>query len=367
MLFVVGSTGGHIYPALAVAYELRKSFPKVEISFLGPLKELAQEIISKEGYHYLGIDTLSWKQKISLLYLIKFFYQNFKSFIESFKYLLRHKPKIVVGFGSYTCGPALMAAYFLGIPIIIHEQNLKLGMTNKILAYLAKKVCLAYPSNSRLPKKKVVVTGNPIRSNLLFSREKEQVLEKLKSFNLKEGKFTILVFGGSQGSKAINEVVVQVLLSSEFNNYPFQMILVTGINNFEQIKKEVEIVKDKVALLPYIFDMGPAYLVADVVISRAGASTLAEITLNGRPAILIPYPYSAYQHQKENAFYLKENGAAEVILEEELNKDKLFKTLLSLYFHPERLRMMMIRSKSLSNPRANKNVVKVMKEVVKML
>lgn len=363
ILFAIGATGGHIYPAIAVAQELRRAYPEFEIRFIGPSKKLVAQIINKEGYSFTSIDFYFWNRSLNFWYLLKLFYKISKSFIESFKYLIRKKPRVVVGFGSYACGPVLAASYLLGISTIIHEQNLNPGVTNKILSCIVKKICLTYPSNKNLKSKKVVVTGNPVRGDLVISKDKEQISKRFKLFNLKEGKFTILVFGGSQGSRAINQVVTELVISPEFDKYSFQIIFVTGTNDFEQIKEDIKAVKDKVFLAPYIFDMVSAYTVADVVICRAGASSISEITLCGIPAILIPYPYAAYKHQEENAYYLKEHQAAEVILEKDLNKDKLFNTLLDLYNNCDKLKMMRENSKALSNPSAGKNIVEVIKSV----
>ncbi|MDI6785541.1 MAG: undecaprenyldiphospho-muramoylpentapeptide beta-N-acetylglucosaminyltransferase [bacterium] len=364
ILFAVGATGGHIYPAVAVAQELRKIYPEFEIRFVGPLKKLAAQIISKEGYCFTGIDSCPWNRSFNFWYLIKLCYNAIRSFIASFKYLLKIKPNIVIGFGSYACGPVLVASYLLGISTIIHEQNLSFGITNKILSYIAKKICLTYASKESLRNKKIVTTGNPVRSDLIISREQEQISEKLKLFNLKEDKFTILIFGGSQGSRTINKVVTQFLISKELNHYPFQMIFITGFGDFDQIKKEIEVAKDKVFLAPYVFDMASAYTVADVIICRSGASSISEITLCGIPAILIPYPYAAYNHQEENAYYLKKHQAAEVILEKDLNKEKLMNTLLDLYNNSDKLEIMRKNSKDLSNPSASKNIVEVIKSVI---
>lgn len=362
ILFAIGATGGHIYPAVAVAQEFRKAYPEFEIRFIGPSKKLAAQIIKKEGYSFTSIDFYPWNRSLNFWYLLKLFYRISKSFIESFKYLIKKRPRVVVGFGSYACGPVLAASYLLRIPTVIHEQNLNPGVTNKILSYIAKKICLTYPSKN-LKSKKIVITGNPVRSDLVISKDKEQISKRFELFNLKEGKFTILVFGGSQGSRAINQVVTELVISPEFNKYSFQIIFITGTNDFEQIKEQIKAVKDKVFLAPYIFDMASAYTVADVVICRAGASSISEITLCGIPAILIPYPYAAYKHQEENAYYLKEHQAAEVILEKDLNKDKLFNTLLDLYSNCDKLKMMGKNSKALSNPSASKNIVEVIRSV----
>lgn len=364
IFFAIGATGGHIYPAIAVAQELKKAYPEFKIEFIGPLKELAVQIVSKEGYNFTAIDVWPWNRSFSPGYLIKLLYKTSKGFIKSFRYLLKTKPKVVIGFGSYACGPILVASYILRIPIIIHEQNLKSGITNKLLSYLAKKICLTYPEK-RLRKKKTIITGNPVRSNLVTSNNKILISQRLKLFNLEKDKFTILIFGGSQGSRTINRVVTQVLISPEFNDYPFQAIFITGTEDFEQIKKEIKPVKDKVFLTPYIFDMNSVYVLANVVICRAGASSISEITLCGIPAILIPYPYAAYKHQEQNAFYLKEHRAAEVVLEKDLNKEKLMNTLLDLYNNCDKLETMRKNSKALANPSASKNIVEVIKSVIK--
>jgi UDP-N-acetylglucosamine--N-acetylmuramyl-(pentapeptide) pyrophosphoryl-undecaprenol N-acetylglucosamine transferase len=361
IVLAIGSTGGHIYPALAVALKLKSRIKNIEIIFMGPKRELPIRVINKEDYPYVKIESYPFRRILSPKEIFNLFYKSFKGFKDSYLSLRYIKPRLVVGFGSYTCGPVLLASYLLNIPTIIHEQNVAPGITNRVFAYLAKKVCVSYPKNSyfRKKKNKIIFTGNPVKEKKDISKK-----EALGLFNLNEGRFTIFVFGGSQGSKRINEVIVEFILSKEFKDYPFQIIFVTGDNFYKEIKERLKAI-EKVSIIPYLYDISSAYSAADIVISRAGACSISEITLWGLPSILIPYPYAAYKHQEKNAFYLKENMAAEVILEEDLNKERLANTLIELYSNPAKLEEMRKNSKSLSNPKASENMVEVIMRVLK--
>ncbi|MDI6784129.1 MAG: UDP-N-acetylglucosamine--N-acetylmuramyl-(pentapeptide) pyrophosphoryl-undecaprenol N-acetylglucosamine transferase, partial [bacterium] len=272
-----------------------------------------------------------------------------------------------LGTGGYVSASTVFAAQWKGIPTLILEQNLVPGLANKLLGKKATAIALSFPETIHyFPKKKVVITGTPVRPCLLLAGV--QNLDKpaaRRGFNLDPDVATLLVFGGSQGAAAINRTVVsavqlleQKAVNPDKSGQDLQFILQTGQKNYheivEQVKKEKN--KTKVIVLPYIDDMAKAYAAADLVISRSGAISIAEITVCGLPSILIPYPYATANHQEKNARILETHGAAKVILESELTPDSLAKEIEELLIQPKLLSGMAEKSKQLAKPEATADI-----------
>jgi UDP-N-acetylglucosamine--N-acetylmuramyl-(pentapeptide) pyrophosphoryl-undecaprenol N-acetylglucosamine transferase len=314
VVIVCGGTGGHIFPAVALAEELQRRF--VQLYFIGTMRGIEEEI-NRRGYslEVLPITTVSFrsirKSFVSIFSLTK-------SFFRSFVILNKIRPDVVVGFGGYICGPVLSAAYFMRIPILIHEQNVVLGLANRILSRFSNRIAVSFSETKRyLKSDKVVFTGCPIRSSIL----QVDSSRALQFFDFDEDKFTILVMGGSLGSHRINQVFLDAVRLFEQKN-KLQIIHICGKQDYELVNSKYAKVGINARVFAFFEEMGLAYQAADLVISRAGASAIAELTSVGLASILIPYP-SEYVHQRENALCLANKDAAILIEEKDLSAECL--------------------------------------------
>ncbi|HYE82686.1 MAG TPA: undecaprenyldiphospho-muramoylpentapeptide beta-N-acetylglucosaminyltransferase [Clostridia bacterium] len=360
-----GGTGGHIYPAVSVAKEIKKHYKNAEILFIGTEKGLESSIVPKEGFKLLKIKVRGFERKLS--------FGNVTAVKESFvglfvvsKIIKDFKPDIVIGTGGYVCGSVLLTAALMNIPTLIHEQNAFPGVTNKILARLVNIIAVNFSeAKSYFPgSKKVIVTGNPIRGDILnISRE-----EGLSEFGFSKELPVVFVVGGSRGAKKLNESVLQ-LAKQCVDTKRFQMLHMTGETQYNDIVKRYKdegIMLDAGCLkvMPYLHNMPHALAASDIIISRCGASTLSEITALGKPSILVPYPYATGNHQEYNARALEKNGAAVVILERNLNADILSGEALDILNKPEKAKKMGVRSKELGRIDAAYEIVKAAGELV---
>ncbi len=311
ILITGGGTGGHVYPALATI-EALKRMKDAQFLYVGAAGGIESRIVPREG---IPLETI-WvagfaRGEVSrnLLFPVKLLV----SLWQSRRILRRFRPHVAVGMGGYVTGPVLYVAAKMGIPVLIQEQDAHPGVTSRLLARHADRICLAFEAarpHFAAVADRVRVTGNPIRTGIFnLSRE-----EARKRWNLQEDRLTLLVFGGSQGSRAINQALVAVL-PELLQQYPLQVIWQTGVGQFEAVQRQWPEVPDTVRLLPYIEDMGAAYAAADVIVCRAGASTLAELALAQRATILVPYPHAAGEHQKRNSRMVEEAGAAFMVEE----------------------------------------------------
>jgi len=288
-----GGTGGHIYPGIAIAEELKGI--NIEPFFITGKKGL-YKIIKNEGFRFFTIPISFWKRKLFSLNTLGVIFSNLFSLFASFFILIKERPRVIIGLGGYPSFPPVLASFFLGIPRVIHEQNRVMGLSNRLLSRIATMVAVSF-ENTEFAPKNAVFTGCPIRKDIGKTRREEG----LSHFKL-EDKKTILIFGGSQGSLKINEVVLKALPRL----LQYQIIWITGERNYENIKHRAQNTEHRALLLfPFIFEMDKAYACADIVIGRAGAVSIAEIKRCGIPAILIPYPFSFDKHQLKNAESLK--------------------------------------------------------------
>lgn len=326
-----GGTGGHIYPALAIMNEIKRNDSKALFLYIGTDNGLERDIVSKLDITFSIIDIKGLKRKFStdnLSTIIKFI----RSVELSKKYIKEFQPDVVIGTGGYVCGPVLFAASKLGIPTFIHEQNIIPGLTNKFLTRYVDVIGISFEGSKRYFKSanKVVLTGNPCASEVVKASKDQGY----KFLNVTSEKKIVLIFGGSRGAKAINNTFVEIL--SELSKYEdFHFVFVTGKVHYDLIKNEVDkIDKDKltnVSIFPYLYNMPDILAISDVIISRAGASTLAEVTALGIPSILIPSPYVTNNHQEKNAKWLEEQGAAKMIRENSLNGDILLNNIFEVF------------------------------------
>lgn len=328
-----GGTGGHLYPGIAVAEEFIDRFSnkdkvrKEDITFVGTKRGIESKVIPKEGFNirYLraeGIIGKSIFKKFRALSVFLF------SIFDALKILREIKPDIVIGVGGYASVATVLVARLEGIPTMILEQNSVPGFANRMLAKFVHIIAISYQESMLFfPKNKTYLTGNPIRKQIIRGDEERAY----RLFPLDKEKFKIFIFGGSSGASSINNYVIEALNYLTDLRPNIQFLHQTGQKDYEKIKGIYNKLGFRGFVFPFIYDMADAYKISDIVICRAGASTLSEITALGKPAILIPYPYSAYNHQERNAQKLQEIGAARMIPERELSGEVLAEAIRDLY------------------------------------
>lgn len=303
-----GGTGGHIFPAVSIANAIRNKRPDADIRFVGALGRMEMKRVPAAGYEILGLPICGFDRK-NLLKNISVLFKIWKSQRIAKQFLKEFRPMAAVGVGGYASGPTLNIAASMGIPCLIQEQNSYAGVTNKLLAKKAERICVAYEGMERFfPKEKIMLTGNPVRLSLLdtdISRE-----DAIRALGFDESKPLILLVGGSLGARTINESIMQHL--DRIENSDIQVMLQTGSYYFDDIKKKLSEHKNipNLKVVDFISDMGTAYKAADLVVSRAGASSISEFCLIGKPVILVPSPNVAEDHQTKNAMALANNNAA---------------------------------------------------------
>ncbi|MDN5331637.1 MAG: UDP-N-acetylglucosamine--N-acetylmuramyl-(pentapeptide) pyrophosphoryl-undecaprenol [Tepidanaerobacteraceae bacterium] len=360
-----GGTGGHIYPAIAIAQGLKMKFPDMKILFVGTERGLENDLVPKAGFELRKIRAKGFKRKLSLENLSTLKEVAFGG-IESFVLLRREKPDLVVGTGGYVAGPVVFFASIMKIPTFIHEQNVKPGITNRILSHFVDKIAVSFPDSLKyFPKSKVVVTGNPVRQEIVLTER----LKAIKELDLDAEKPLILSFGGSQGALRLNEAVLELIdLIKEDDT--FQLFHITGKKNYEEFASKLEykginpLRLGHIKVRPYVYDMHYAIAAADLVVSRAGAITIAELTAAGKPAILVPLPTAAGQHQDYNARFMEKNGAAVIVKDWELSGKRLYDVIRSLISDKNRLQQMSAASKKLGRPDA---LDRILKEIISLL
>ena len=306
-----GGTGGHLYPGIALARELMEHDANIEIVFVGTERGIESRVLPKESLALKTIASAGLIGKRGMSKLVSALKLPVGA-LQAMGFLIANRPRLVVGVGGYVSGPVLAAAPLLGIPTLIHEQNAWPGVTNRILGKWVDRVCISFEeARSFFPDNKVVVTGNMIRKS--FSKAEEpQPAEPDQPLN-------VLVLGGSQGARSINRAVTAALEPLvEFKNR-VRWTHQTGETDAETVRQSYEIQNWQAEVAPFFFDMESRYRQADLVICRAGATTLAEITACGKPSVLIPFPHATHNHQEMNARVLEAAGAGVVILDSEVN------------------------------------------------
>lgn len=309
-----GGTGGHIYPAIAIANELKLRFPDAEFLFVGAKDKMEMQKVPQAGYQIKGLWIAGLQRKISLKNLM-FPFKLVDSLWKSKKILKRFKPDVVVGTGGFASGPLLKMASLMGIPTVIQEQNSFPGITNKLLSKKADVICVAYENLERFfPKEKIVLTGNPVRQDLIGIESKRD--EAIEYFNLDRNKKTLLVLGGSLGARRVNQLIEKELEKIVSQNV--QIIWQCGKLYFQDYKKYNA---NNVQVLAFIERMDLVYAASDIVISRAGASSVSELCIVGKPVIFIPSPNVAEDHQTKNAKSIVDRKGALLLKESELDSE----------------------------------------------
>ena len=336
-----GGTGGHIFPAVSIANALREADPNCEILFVGALGRMEMERVPQAGYKIIGLPVKGfdrshpWKNIRVVIDLIR-------SMRQARKIIREFRPDVGVGVGGYASGAAMKVAAKMGVPILLQEQNGFAGVTNKLLKDDAKKICVAYEGMERFfPKEKIILTGNPVRQNLTFGTKEEAISYFNEEFgvNFTTDKKTLLIIGGSLGARTINQSIIAHL--KELAESGIQVIWQTGKNYFVDCNTAlVTLPHDNIICTDFVSQMPLAYALADLVISRAGASSISELCLLGKPSILVPSPNVAEDHQTHNAMALVKKDAAVLVKDVDASK-LLIDTALSLIqddMHLESLR-----------------------------
>ncbi len=320
-----GGTGGHIYPALAIAAELQAKRPEVKILYVGTEKGLESTIVPKAGLEFKTVD-ISGLDRSSMLKATKTIAKFPVSFYQAWDILRAFSPDIVIGTGGYVSFPVVYIATVLGCKTIIHEQNAVPGLANRHLAKRVDHTMLTFAeAESHLQAKSLIVTGLPVRKEI-GQVDKDTARKKLQ---LKKDQFTLIVFGGSRGAVSINKAMSDML--PRVGGVQMQVIWITGEANYQEIITQIGDAAgnppDNVSIYPYMYDIEIALAAADLAVCRAGASTISELAILGLPAIFIPYPYAADNHQEKNARVLVEKNAADMVIDEFLDGDTLFKRI----------------------------------------
>ena len=356
-----GGTGGHIFPAISIANELKERLPATDILFVGALGKMEMERVPAAGYSITGLPVMGFPRRPSLK-TFEFFIKLFKSMRIARKVIADFKPDVVIGVGGFASGPILKAAVQNGVKAVLQEQNSYAGITNKLLSSKVEKICVAYPNMERyFPKEKIVLTGNPVRKNLL-----EVVVNKseaYKYFKLDAAKSVVLIVGGSLGARTINESVMANL--ELIRKSGVQVIWQTGSFYYSEMMQRLgNNSPGNLYPMEFISHMDWAYSVADIVISRAGAGTISELCLLAKPCILVPSPNVAEDHQTKNAMALVENKAA-IMIRDTDSKGQLFQQAFSLLADETRLQTLSENIKILARPNAARDIVDVILELVK--
>lgn len=356
-----GGTGGHIFPAISIANELKERVPDADILFVGALGRMEMERVPAAGYPIEGLPVMGFPRKPSLK-MISFFFKLIKSLLKAREIINRFQPDVVVGVGGYASGPILKAAVRRNIPGVLQEQNSYAGMTNKLLSAKVRKICVAYPEMEKyFPAEKIVMTGNPVRKNLL-----EQVADKneaLSYFGLNAEQLVVLIVGGSLGARTLNDSVLENL--DLIRESGVQVVWQTGKFYSEEINSRLSGKQpENLKVHEFISRMDFAYAVADVVVSRAGAGTISELCLLAKPSVLVPSPNVAEDHQTKNAMALVKCEAA-VLVRDADAKDHLMAETFRLIKDTERLKILSENILKLARPEAAKEIVDVILNEVK--
>lgn len=347
-----GGTGGHIYPAIAIANELKTLDPATDILFVGAEGKMEMEKVPRAGYRIEGLPVVGIKRELTLENLA-FPLKLARSLIRARQIVRDFRPDVAVGVGGYASGPTLLAASLQSIPTLIQEQNSYAGITNKVLARWAKVVCVAYPGmDSFFAAHKIQMTGNPVRTDIQFANAQREAGQRF--FGLNADLLTILIIGGSQGARTLNESTEAGL--PQLIESGIQVIWQTGPAFFKQAQRAAAATgSERIKPFAFIYDMDKAYGVADVVVSRAGALSVSELCLVGRPAILVPFPAASEDHQTKNAMSLVSHNAA-LLVTDQAARATLVQTALDLLNNSAQCRQLAKKITEFAKPDAARDI-----------
>lgn len=347
-----GGTGGHVFPAIAIANAIKEIEPNAEILFIGALGKIEMEKVPAAGYKIIGLDIKGLQRKLTLDNL-KFPIRLLKSLWKSKKIIKEFKPDVAVGVGGYASGPMLQVAKSNGVPYLLQEQNSYAGITNKLLASAASKICVAYDGMEKFfPAEKIMLTGNPVRSELLKIKGLRE--EAIKFFELDRAKKIVFITGGSLGARTLNESVLSQI--DLINASDVQIIWQTGRFYYSTIVENASRqMRSGIKIFEFISNMDMAYAAADVIIARAGAGTISELCLVQKPVVLVPSPNVAEDHQTKNAMSLVNKNAAVLVKDSEA-KTKLISTVFELLKNEKQLAELSTNISALAKPNAANDI-----------
>ena len=356
-----GGTGGHIYPAIAIANELKTLDPATDILFVGAEGKMEMEKVPRAGYSIEGLPVVGIKRELTLDNLA-FPLKLGRSLIKARQIVRDFQPDAAVGVGGYASGPTLLAASLQGIPTLIQEQNSYAGLTNKVLARWAETICVAYPGmDAFFPANKIQLTGNPVRKDIQFANDRREAGQQF--FDLNPALPTILIIGGSQGARTLNESIEAGL--QQLVEAGIQVIWQTGPAFFERAQQAISVIKTThLKPFAFIYDMDKAYGVADIVVSRAGALSVSELCLVGRPAILVPFPAASEDHQTKNAMSLVSHDAA-LLVSDQTARATLVKTALDLLKNPAQCQQLAHKITEFAKPDAARDIALAVQKLAK--
>ncbi|MCW3160756.1 undecaprenyldiphospho-muramoylpentapeptide beta-N-acetylglucosaminyltransferase [Chryseobacterium oryctis] len=355
-----GGTGGHIFPAIAIADEIKKRFPDTEFLFIGANGKMEMEKVPQAGYKIEGID-IAGIDRGNILSNLGLPFKILKSLSKSKKIIKKFAPDFAVGTGGFASGPALYEASKLGIPIFIQEQNAHAGVTNKILSKKAQAVFTAYPKVEGFPAEKIKFLGNPIRENIVSGMKDAAQAKEI--IGLDKNKLTILSVGGSLGSRTLNNAWKANL--DQIIDKDYQLIWQTGKLDYKDIIEETKNINSgNIQILEFIKDMVTAYSAADIIVSRAGAIAISELAVAQKPVVLVPFPFAAEDHQTKNAMNLVEKGAARMVKDSEM-QEKFWNTLSEICENENVRKEMSENLKYFAKPNAAKEIVDEIFKVIK--
>ncbi len=363
VLLTGGGTAGHINPAIAIANYIKEKEPKSEFLFVGTERGLEKTLVPKCGYDIKFIEVMGLRRSLSLQN-VKVLINYLKSTGVAKKIIKEFKPDVVIGTGGYVCAPVVKAAAALKIPTLIHEQNVFPGLAIKMLSERADVTAISFAETRDMMKaKNIVLTGNPLRPNLFAVHDIDVVRAK---YGFDERPI-VLMFGGSLGAERMNEALTEMITGGYIKD--FNLIASTGERHYEKISSDIKKTTDlekirNVKVVPYIYNMEEIFFAADVVVGRAGAITVSEITALGKAAVLIPSPYVAHNHQEYNARYLEKNGAAKVVLESEVSGKRIYDEISSILKNEGTLKKMQADSKRIGITDACETIYENIKNII---
>lgn len=369
VIIAAAGTGGHINPAIAIANKIKEREPNSKIIFIGTPRGLENDLVPRAGYNLKTIDVYGIRRKINLDNL-KRIYKSVKAIGKVKKIIDDFKPDVVIGTGGYICVAVGLAAKAKKVPIILHESNAFPGVAVKLLAKDSKKVLLGFEeAKERINKgANTVVTGTPTKITNTRLTE-EQIMQIKNNLHLDSKLPIVLVFGGSQGAQAINNAIVGIIENKLNKNY--QILWAAGKKNYEDIKEElarknisIDMIENA-KIMPYIYNMQEAMEISDLIVARSGAMTITEITQIGRPAIFIPYPFAAENHQEYNAKVLEKAGAAEIILNKDLQFDNLNQEIENIVMDKSKVKQMGLNSKKIAKLNVEEKIYQEIKSALK--
>ena len=352
LIIAGGGTGGHLFPGIAIAQEFMQRNAENRVLFIGTGKPFEKQALSKMGYCHHKITVEGFKGR-GILKQLHALFKIPQGLFQSVGIINRFKPHLILGVGGYAAGPVILGGWLLGIKGALHEQNLLPGITNRLLAPVARRIYISFQdTRSKFNLQKVRYTGNPIRKEILKRADRTQAKAGYDS----DHRFTVLIIGGSQGAHRINETMIEALRHIK-NPDNFLFIHQTGSADEQLVKDAYHDFGPAYAAKPFFDDIDHQYQKADLIIGRAGATTVAETTALGKGVIFIPYPFAADNHQVLNALALAEKGAAEMIHQAELNGQLLAQRIEYYASHPEAIQQMALKAKRFGKPDASKTIV----------